>query len=120
MVAGFQAPLSFLNAEAFVAGVRAELARRAQAPRLLVIEASSLVSVDYTAAIALGDLIRECRSRGIDVGVARLESLRAQEQFERYGLLALLGAEHVQHSVAQTIERLLNSPTPRAGAPERT
>lgn len=102
-VIGFQAPLSFLNAEIFVAGVRAELARRAQRPRLLVIEAGSIATIDYSAASALAALIAECRARGIDVAVARLESLRAQAQFERTGLSALLGADHIHHSVAEAI-----------------
>ena len=57
----------------------------------VVLEASSLVEIDYSAALALRDAIETCRSRGIDFAVARLELLRAQDAFERFGVMRALG-----------------------------
>ena len=45
-------------------------------------------------------------SRGIDVAVARLESVRAQESFARLGLFALIGRDHVFRSVQEAIDAL--------------
>ena len=47
-------------------------------PRLLVLEASGILEIDFTAAQILLDLIRECRKEGVTVAMARLESTRAQ------------------------------------------
>ena len=52
------------------------------------------------------DLIRECGSQGITVAVARLESLRAQEAFERFRLYDVLPRDRVFHSVAEAIAAL--------------
>nr|WP_252393881.1 SulP family inorganic anion transporter [Candidatus Rhodoblastus alkanivorans] len=88
-VVGFQAPLSFLNAERF----QRQLTEVAEAPglKLLVLEASAIDVIDYTAARSLLDAIRLCRHKGVDFAVARLESLRAQAAFARYGLFDALG-----------------------------
>jgi hypothetical protein len=51
----------------------------------------------------LADLIRTCRADGVDYTVARLESIRAQEAFESFGLVEVLGADHIFHSVEEAI-----------------
>ena len=84
-VVGLQAPLSFLNAQNFRADVL-DVVKRAK-PRLLVLEASGIIEIDFTAAQILLDLIRECRDDGVTVAMARLESTRAQDAFERFGHL---------------------------------
>jgi SulP family sulfate permease len=38
--------------------------------------------------------------------VARLESVRAQEAFQSFGLVELLGADHIFHSVEEPIRTL--------------
>jgi sulfate permease, SulP family len=102
VVAGLQAPLSFLNASNFRADVLHVL-QIEPAPRLLVLEASGMLEIDFTAAQNLRDLFRECRTQGVTVAVARLESLRAQDAFERFGLFDALPRDHVFHSVDQAI-----------------
>jgi hypothetical protein len=57
----------------------------------------------------LADLVRELRNRRVDVAVARLESLRAQQSFARLGLVALLGRDHVFRSVQEAIDALAGS-----------
>jgi sulfate permease, SulP family len=103
LVMAFQAPLSFLNAYDFRRGILAAMARQGGAVRLVVLEAGSIVAIDYTAAEVLADVIRTCRADGADFAVARLESIRAQEAFQCFGLIDLLGPDHVFHSVDEAI-----------------
>jgi len=50
IVAGFQAPLTFLNAYHFRRDILAALKSSPQRPRLLVLEATGIVEIDFTAA----------------------------------------------------------------------
>jgi sulfate permease, SulP family len=109
LVLGFQAPLAFLNAEIFSRGARHEIDSRPKL-KLMVLEASSIAEIDYTAAQSLTALLRYCRERDIDVAVSRLESIRAQKEFERYGLRALIGDDHFFHSVNEAVTKLRPSP----------
>jgi sulfate permease, SulP family len=103
-VIALQAPLSFLNAYNF----RRAIERFCQdpPPELIVVEANALVEIDYTGATVLAELVSRLRGRGIDVAVARLESVRAQESFARLGLFALIGRDHVFRSVQEAIDVL--------------
>lgn len=103
-VVGFQAPLSFLNAATFRADLQHMLRRRK--PRLIVFEASAIVEIDFTAAQALREVIRLCNEAGTIFAVARLESLRAQAAFERFGLYEVLPRDHVFHSVDLALQKL--------------
>jgi len=104
-VIGLQAPLSFLNAYNFRRAIEL-FATRDPPTRLIVIEANALVEIDYTGATVLADLIQALRARGVDVAVARLESVRAQESFARLGLLTLIGRDHIFRSVQEAIDAL--------------
>ena len=106
VVVAFQAPLSFLNAYSFDREIRATAAGHQAPLKLIVLEASSIVEIDYTAAKILEALVRHYRSVGIDFAFSRLESVRAQEAFERFGLIALVGADHLFHSVEEAVETL--------------
>jgi MFS superfamily sulfate permease-like transporter len=103
-VVGLQAPLSFLNAAGFHSDVLKVI--NASTPRLLVIEASGMIEIDFTAAQALHDLFRECRDDGVTVAIARLESTRAQEAFERFDLYEVLPRDRVFHSVDEAVRAL--------------
>jgi MFS superfamily sulfate permease-like transporter len=111
IVAGFQAPLSFLNAYSFRRDVLAALQSQAQAARLLVLEATGIVEIDFTAAQILRDLIRHCHAEGIDFAVARLESIRAQTAMARFGVDVLLGPDRSFRSVEEAIQALRRQPT---------
>ena len=102
-VAGLQAPLSFLNAYAVQAQIQAF---RKTDMRLLVIEANAVGEIDYTGATVLAVLVSRLRAGGVDVAFARLESLRAQQSFARQGLEALIGRDHLFHSVEEAVEAL--------------
>jgi SulP family sulfate permease len=110
IVAGLQAPLSFLNASYFRSGLLHLLKASTVKPKLLVIEASGIPDVDFTAAQVLLDLIGICNADGIEVAVARLESLRAQNAFARFKIYDALGHDRVFHSVDQAIRTLDQEP----------
>src|SRR5262249_12995197 len=103
-VVGMHAPLSFLNAESFKVDVLNGL--QAETTKLLVLEASGVPEIDFTAAQNLIELIRECDKQGVTVAVARLESPRAQDAFERFGLYEVLPRARVFHSVAEAVAAL--------------
>jgi len=103
IVAGFQAPLSFLNAYHFRSDLRAALKSSSQKVRLLVLEATGIVEIDFTAAQVLTEIIRQCHADGVDFAIARLESLRAQDAMTRFGINAILGPDRQFHSVEEAI-----------------
>ena len=106
LVVGLQAPLSFLNAPSFRSDVADVL--KTATPRLLVLEASGMVEIDFTAAQILLDILKECGEQGVTVAVARLESVRAQDAFERFRLYDALPRAHVFRSVNEAVQALAN------------
>jgi len=71
--------------------------------RLLVLEATGIVEIDFTAAQVLAGVIRDCRQNGVDFVLARLESPRAHDALVRFGIDALLGPDHQFRSVEEAI-----------------
>jgi SulP family sulfate permease len=100
-VVGLHAPLSFLNAAAFASDVAEVL--KASAPKLVVLEASGMVEIDFTAAQILLKVFKVCSEQGVTVAVARLESIRTQKAFERFGLHDALPKDRVFHSVDEAV-----------------
>jgi SulP family sulfate permease len=105
-VVGLQAPLSFLNADNFRADVVKVVSGSTPKLRLLVIEASGIVEIDFTAAQILLDLIKQCQEDGLTVAIARLESTRAQQAFARFGIYDVLPKGCIFHSVDEAIHAL--------------
>jgi SulP family sulfate permease len=103
IVVGFQAPLSFLNAYDFRRDILAARPSSPQKARLMVLEATGIVEIDFTAAQVLTDVIRQCHADGIDFAIARLESERAQAALTRFGIDTLLGSDRQFHSVEEAI-----------------
>lgn len=103
-VIGLQAPLSFLNAPGFRSDVAKVLGTAK--PQLLVLEASGMVEIDFTAAQILLDVFKLCAEQGVTVALARLEAVRAQDAFERFRLFEALPREHVFHSVDEAVRKL--------------
>jgi len=111
VVMGFQAPLSFLNAKDFERELLEAVARREPGVRLLVLEASSMVEIDFTASAVLANVIAKAHVAGMDFAVARLESVRAQAAFDRFGITAQIGQDHIFRSVEEAI-RILQAAAP--------
>jgi SulP family sulfate permease len=108
VVMGFQAPLSFLNADDFRRDVMDAISARKM--NLLVLEASSIVEMDFTAAEVLSQVIAKVRATGRDFAVARLESVRAKSAFDRFGVTECLGPGHLFQSVDEAIRNLIDQP----------
>ncbi len=106
LVVAFQAPLSFLNAYQFQHDMREAIERADGGLRLVVLEASSIVEIDFTAARILGGVIAQCRAGGVDFALVRLESVRAQAALENFGVMAILGADRLFHSVDEATRKL--------------
>lgn len=106
LVVAFQAPLSFLNADLFRRDFAQAIARADGALKLVVLEASSIAEIDYSAAQTLRETIARCRARKIDFAIARLESLRAHKSFEAFGIMDALGPNRLFHSVHEATEAL--------------
>lgn len=103
IVVGFPAPLSFLNAYDFRRDILAALKSPSQKTRLLVLEATGIVEIDFTAAQVLTEVIRQCHGAGVDFAIARLESTRAQAALVRFGINTVLGPDRQFQSVEEAI-----------------
>ena len=106
VVVAFQSPLSFLNAQHFRRDVLAILHDAPEPVRLVILEASAILEIDFTAAQALRDLIRHCQMEDIVFAIARLESVRAQDALMRCGIEGVLGPDRVFHSVDEAVRAL--------------
>jgi MFS superfamily sulfate permease-like transporter len=104
------APLTFTNAQYISDRIMAALATAPAPVKLLVIEASGMIDIDYTGSQILQQTIAELRSRSIDVAIARLADARAQAQASRTGLIAALGPERVFKSVEEAVRRIGPAP----------
>ena len=116
VVAGFQAPLSFLNAYHFRNDMTGLLQTTPQPPRLIVLEATGIVEIDFTAAQILSDTIRACGAAGAGFAIARLESERAQQAIERFGIEPMLAKGRLFHSVEQAIKACRGAAGPSPAA----
>ena len=74
--------------------------------KAIVLEASSIAELDFSGARMLEAEIGYWKSRQVDFYIARLESVRAQQALERFGIVALLGEQRVFHSVDEVIRRI--------------
>lgn len=115
IVVGFQAPLSFLNAYQFREGILNTLRSPEPKPRLIVLEATGILDIDFTAAQLLSNVIKECRKNGVVVAMARLESVRAQNAMIRFHIDDLLGPDYVFQSVEEAIHALGHDTPPGSG-----
>jgi MFS superfamily sulfate permease-like transporter len=100
------APLTFTNAQYISDRIIAALALAPFPVKLLVIEASGMIDIDYTGSQILQQTIAALRSRSIDVAIARLADTQAQAQASRTGLIAALGPERVFKSVEEAVRRI--------------
>ena len=106
LVFAIAAPLNFTNAS-FVGRRLDEAIAAATAPvKLLVIEASGIIDIDYTGAQAVISGVARLRTQGMDVALARLSSQRGQAAALRTGLLAALGSDRVFHTVQDAVDKL--------------
>lgn len=118
LVIAFQAPLTFLNAYQFQDGVRQAIRQSREPPELIVLEASSIVEIDFTAAQILREFIEECKNSSITFAIARFESVRAQDAFDRFGITNAVHRDRFFHSVDEAIKVLAKSSKKKNEFPE--
>lgn len=106
MVLAFQAPLSFLNAYEFRRGIQDAVDKAKRTVHLIVIEASGIAEIDFTAAQILRETADWCCERNIQLAVARMESVRAQVALERFAILDKVGRGKVFHTVEEAVRTL--------------
>ncbi len=111
------APLNFTNAERIRANVEAAVAAKHPPVKLLVIEASGIIDIDYTGSKIVQQAFADLKAKGIAVAIARLSYTRALDQAGRSGLIAAIGTEHVFLSVEDAVRKL--GPAKRV-APDRS
>jgi MFS superfamily sulfate permease-like transporter len=97
------APLNFTNADYVIARLTHMIEVASPAVRLVVIEASGMVEIDYTGSLALQQAIRALQGQGIAVALARLSSERAQTQAARTGLVDTIGRGRVFRSAEDAV-----------------
>ena len=100
------APLTFTNAQYISDEIMAALAKAPVPVKLLVIEASGMIDIDYTGSQILQQTIASLRSRSIEVAIARLSDTHAQEEASRTRLIAALGPGRVFKSVEEAVRRI--------------
>src|SRR5262249_25111998 len=87
------APLNLTSAAHMCEKIRAALGPGGEPVKLLVIEASGMIDIDYPGSQLLQQAIAQLRSKGIDTALARLSGTRAQRQARRSGLIDAAGAD---------------------------
>jgi MFS superfamily sulfate permease-like transporter len=95
----------------------ARVAEAREPVKLLVIEGSGIIEIDYTGAQILQQTIADLRERGTEVALARLSDTRAQASARRSGLIEVLGDQKVFKSVEEAVRAIPHSPSrPLPGA----
>jgi sulfate permease, SulP family len=100
------APLNFTNAEGIGDRIKTAVAARHPPVKLLVIEASGIIDIDYTGSQILQREIADLRAKGITVAIARLSHEQAQREAGRSGLIESVGKDHVFMSVEEAVRKL--------------
>jgi high affinity sulfate transporter 1 len=94
LVYRFGADLFYANADRFVDGVRSLLDHAPTPVRWLVIDASAITAVDYSAARSLRELLDELDVRGVTLLFARASpDLRAD--LDRHRITPVVGAQRI-------------------------
>jgi SulP family sulfate permease len=105
-VVGFQAPLTFINADTFRRVIFDRIDHTTAPIRLLVLEATGVIGIDYTAAQAVKAVVEHCHEAGVTFAIARLEAVDAHHAFRRLGLRELIGDDHIFPSVQEAVAAL--------------
>ncbi len=103
VVVGFQAPLSFLNADVFSRRMLAAIEE--PGVTLVVLEATGVIDIDYTAGEAFKAVARRAAEVHVAFAVSRLEAPDAADAFRALGVIGVVGADHLFESVDQAIVR---------------
>ena len=84
-----------------------------------MLDLSPVSDIDYTAGQVLLTLLRDLRTRSVAVHLAHVEDIH--DLLQRYGVLALVGIDHVHHGVRDAVAAAAGTapglrPRPEPGA----
>ena len=102
MLYRFDAPLFFANARFFVEDVLERVDRAPDGLRVVVVTAEPITDVDTTAADAIEELVNDLAARDVTLRFAELKG-HVRERMEGYGLIELIGAEHLSRTTGQAV-----------------
>lgn len=108
------APLLFVNAAAFRAGLEDALADATGDLTGVVIDCESMFTVDFTGVEMLRRLIADLGDRDIDVRFARVRG-DVLQRFDTAGVLTDVGQAHVHDLVGDAVEAVTRVPGDRSG-----
>jgi SulP family sulfate permease len=74
--------------------------------RVVVIEGSGVIDIDYTGAHVFKSALRTLRDRGIALGIARLSDERAIAAAQRTGIVDVVGEAHMFKSADEAVHGL--------------
>lgn len=100
------APITFTNAQYVVDKLNGLVASAPETVKLVVIECSGVLDVDYTGALIWSTAIAALRAAHVDVAIARLADERAQHAALKTGLVGAVGSDRVFQSVQEAISAL--------------
>jgi len=116
----FGADLFYANADHFVDRVRELVAHAPQPVRWLVIDASAITAVDYSAARSLRELIDDLGQRRVALLFARA-SPDLRSDLDRHSITALVGVQRVFPTLHEALAVVRSAqPEPHAGSVDVT
>jgi MFS superfamily sulfate permease-like transporter len=111
----YDAELFYANASRFADDVEALVASAPDPVAWVVLDCSSIEDVDYSAGIALGNLVNYVHAQGAHFAVARADE-RLLHTLELMGTLDLFGRDHVYGNLTDAFDAFQRDPSPRAVA----
>jgi high affinity sulfate transporter 1 len=108
VVLRLDAPMFWVNAlacqDGMLAAVLDEEARTGEATTVVVIDLEGTNALDTTSADSLAELVNAMHDRGTDVYLARVR-FQVRTLLRRSGVMALVGEDHVWHSISQAVRQ---------------
>ncbi len=102
LVYRFDSPLFFENIEYFTARVKAAVRAAKQPVKYVLIDAGAIDDIDYTAVEAIKRLYGHFGRDGVKLGFSHV-SPHLREEFERYGVVNLVGEDHIFPTLNEAI-----------------
>lgn len=99
----FGSDLFYANASLFTETVRRLVNESPSPVRWLVVDASAITNIDYSAGRAVLELQQDLSKAGVVLGVARINR-QDNGDFDRLGLTAAIGEDRIFASRRQCIE----------------
>lgn len=106
----FGADLFYANNARFCRDIRSLLDHAPQPVRWLVVDASAITDIDYSAAQSVRDLLDELQKRSVRVVFARV-SMGLRADMDRHRIIEILGADKVFTSLHEALN-LVHGGTP--------